>query len=151
MLAELEKLSANKSALRPPVTAPVNEGLAVPYVRTLTYQLVVNPLYGSYAGPVSFTLSGLPPGATFTWNPATIKANAGKQTHNAYVDGPQSGSDRTGSGSLASGRRTPHAAAWTPVVPGVRSDSASGRDGGNRQPERLQFAEWLLCPGAKEL
>ena len=41
---------------------------------------MVNPLYGSYAGPVDFTISGLPAGATATFNPATIAANGGQQT-----------------------------------------------------------------------
>ena len=45
-----------------------------------SYQLAVDPLYGSYAGPVSFTASGLPPGATVLFSPATIPANGGKQT-----------------------------------------------------------------------
>jgi hypothetical protein len=47
---------------------------------TATYQMAVNPLYGSFPGPVSFTASGLPPSASFTFNPATIAANGGKQT-----------------------------------------------------------------------
>ncbi len=47
---------------------------------TATYQMAVNPLYGTYPGPVSFTASGLPPGATITFNPGTIAANGGKQT-----------------------------------------------------------------------
>jgi len=47
---------------------------------TATYQMAVSPLYGSYPGTVSFTASGLPSGATATFNPTTIAANGGKQT-----------------------------------------------------------------------
>jgi hypothetical protein len=45
----------------------------------ITYQATITPLYGSYAGPVSFTVSGLPPGATVNL-PSSIPANAGTQT-----------------------------------------------------------------------
>ncbi|MGA9670615.1 MAG: chitobiase/beta-hexosaminidase C-terminal domain-containing protein [Terracidiphilus sp.] len=44
------------------------------------YQIVVDPIYGSYAGPVNVTVKGLPPGATATFTPDTIAANAGLQT-----------------------------------------------------------------------
>jgi hypothetical protein len=45
-----------------------------------TYQVTLNPLYGNYPGPVSFTASGLPTGATATFNPSTIATNGGNQT-----------------------------------------------------------------------
>jgi hypothetical protein len=35
---------------------------------------------GDYAGPVRFTASGLPPGATAALSPATIPVNGGAQT-----------------------------------------------------------------------
>jgi large repetitive protein len=46
----------------------------------ITYQATITPLYGSYAGPVSFAVSGLPPGATVNFSPSSIPANAGTQT-----------------------------------------------------------------------
>ena len=46
----------------------------------ITYQATITPLYGSYAGPVSFAVSGLPPGASVNFSPSTIPANAGTQT-----------------------------------------------------------------------
>jgi hypothetical protein len=45
-----------------------------------TYQVSVTPLYGNYPGPVSFTASGLPTGASITFSPSTIAANGGQQT-----------------------------------------------------------------------
>ncbi len=45
-----------------------------------TYQFVVAPLYGTYAGPVTFTVTGLPPGASATFAPPSIPANGGQQT-----------------------------------------------------------------------
>jgi predicted outer membrane repeat protein len=47
---------------------------------TIVYTVKVDPDYGSYAGTVSFAVSGLPPGATVTFSPATIAANGGPQT-----------------------------------------------------------------------
>ena len=57
-----------------PIDQTVNPGSAP------TYQVVVAPLYGTYAGPVTFTVSGLPPGATGTFAPPSIPANGGQQT-----------------------------------------------------------------------
>jgi hypothetical protein len=48
----------------------------------------VNPLYGNYPGPVSFTASGLPTGATITFSPSTISATGGKQTVTVTVSTP---------------------------------------------------------------
>jgi DNA-binding beta-propeller fold protein YncE len=45
-----------------------------------SFQGTVDPLYGNYAGQVNFSVSGLPPGATFTVNPATIDPTGGQQT-----------------------------------------------------------------------
>ena len=46
----------------------------------ITYQVTVTPDYGMYAGTVNFTVSGLPPGATASFSPATIPSNGGPQT-----------------------------------------------------------------------
>jgi hypothetical protein len=40
----------------------------------------ITPSYGNYAGTVTFSVSGLPAGATATFSPATIAANGGAQT-----------------------------------------------------------------------
>jgi hypothetical protein len=56
-----------------------------------TYQTVIpgastsfaynlSPTQGPYPGPVSFTVSGLPQGATYSISPSTVAANAGPQT-----------------------------------------------------------------------
>jgi hypothetical protein len=42
--------------------------------------LKVTPLYTNYAGPVTFTVTGLPPGATASFNPTSVAANGGTQT-----------------------------------------------------------------------
>jgi hypothetical protein len=53
-----------------------------------TYQVVLTPLYGNYPGPVSFTSTGLPTGATLTLNPTTIATNGGMQTVAVTVTTP---------------------------------------------------------------
>jgi hypothetical protein len=45
-----------------------------------TVSFNVAPLYLVYPGPVSFSVSGLPPGATYTITPTSIAANGGAQT-----------------------------------------------------------------------
>lgn len=47
---------------------------------TFTYQLTLSPSFGAYPGPVTFAASGLPAGATATFSPSTLNANAGQQT-----------------------------------------------------------------------
>ena len=45
-----------------------------------TYTFTIAPPYGSYGGPVTFTITGLPAGATASFSPAVIAANAGPQS-----------------------------------------------------------------------
>jgi CSLREA domain-containing protein len=48
---------------------------------SITYKVTVTPQFTNYGGPVTFTISsGLPPGATATFNPTSIPANGGAQT-----------------------------------------------------------------------
>ncbi len=68
------------------VTGPANQTV-VPG-SAASFQVTVDPLYGSYAGPVSFTVSGLPAGATATWNPTMIAPNGGKQTVTLTIQTP---------------------------------------------------------------
>jgi len=58
-----------------------------------TFQLA--PLYDKYPGPVIFTVTGLPPGATYTVTPATIASNAGPQTVTLTINTPQAIAMRT--------------------------------------------------------
>jgi hypothetical protein len=52
-----------------------------------TFQLA--PLYDKYPGPVVFTVTGLPPGATYTVTPSTVATNAGPQTVTVTINTPQ--------------------------------------------------------------
>jgi hypothetical protein len=45
-----------------------------------SYSFGLSPLNSSYMGPVSFTVSGLPAGATASFTPSTIAANGGATT-----------------------------------------------------------------------
>ncbi len=58
-----------------------------------TYSFGISPTYGTYAGDVSFTATGLPSGAAATFSPSTIPANGGPQTVTLIVN--------TGAGSAA--------------------------------------------------
>ena len=60
------------------VTGPASQTV-VPG-NSINFQVTVDPLYGSYAGPVGFTVSGIPAGATATLNPTAIAPNGGQQT-----------------------------------------------------------------------
>jgi hypothetical protein len=46
---------------------------------TGSFSFNITPLYNIYPGPVSFTLTGLPTGATYTFTPSSIAANGGPQ------------------------------------------------------------------------
>ena len=45
-----------------------------------TYNFALAPLMGTYADPVSFTVTGLPAGATASFTPSTVAANSGATT-----------------------------------------------------------------------
>jgi hypothetical protein len=65
--------------------APTPSSLSGKSGASFQYSFSVSPLYGSYAGPVSFTATGLPTGAVATFSPSTIPANGGAQTVNMSV------------------------------------------------------------------
>jgi hypothetical protein len=44
------------------------------------YPFALSPLYGSYAGKTSFTVTGLPAGAVASFTPSSVAANAGPTT-----------------------------------------------------------------------
>jgi hypothetical protein len=63
--------------------APASSGTSTKTVipgSSTSFTLNVAPVSGSYEGPVTFTATGLPPGATASFNPASIAANGGAQT-----------------------------------------------------------------------
>jgi hypothetical protein len=45
-----------------------------------TFTFTLAPLYATYPGGVSFSASGLPPGATYTFTPSTVSATGTSQT-----------------------------------------------------------------------
>ena len=49
------------------------------------YQLAVDPTFGNYPGTVTFSATGLPTGATVTFSPSSVAANAGQQSITATV------------------------------------------------------------------
>jgi len=63
---------------------------------TIVYKVTVMPDYGSYAGTVNFTVSGLPPGATVTFSPETIAANGGPQTITVTIQTAAAGTTAVG-------------------------------------------------------
>lgn len=56
--------------------------------QSISYQVSVTPLYGSYAGQVNFAITGLPAGATVTFSPSSIAANGGPQTITVTITAP---------------------------------------------------------------
>jgi hypothetical protein len=76
--------------------------------RTITYQVAVTPDYGSYAGTVSFAVSGLPPGATATFSPSSIPAGGGTQTVTVTIQtAPATALDRAPSAPSPGRRAAP--------------------------------------------
>jgi sugar lactone lactonase YvrE len=80
--------TSSTSSSTPIVVAPLDFSLTpvAPIGQTVnpgahaTYEVVVAPLYGTYAGPVTFTVTGLPSDAVATFAPPSIPANGGQQT-----------------------------------------------------------------------
>jgi hypothetical protein len=87
---------SNTSAGTTVTVAPLAFSLTISGPTTLTvtpgssvsYPFNLDPLYGSYAGPVNFSVNGLPPGATAAFSPASVAANAGKQTVTLTIQVP---------------------------------------------------------------
>jgi hypothetical protein len=59
-------------------SGPVNQTVAAG--STASYALALTPTYGTYPGSVSFSVSGLPTGATASFSPGSLPVNAGTQT-----------------------------------------------------------------------
>ena len=62
------------------LTIPGSASQTITRGSSATYQVMVTPLYGNYPGPVSFSASGLPTGASASFSPSTIGSTAGIQT-----------------------------------------------------------------------
>jgi hypothetical protein len=43
---------------------------------SVNYGFSITPLYGSFPGPVTFTVTGLPAGATYSFNPSSLPASS---------------------------------------------------------------------------
>ena len=56
----------------------------------MNFTYALTPSSGAYPGPVSFSVSGLPSGATYTLSPNTIAANAGPQQVTLAIQTPMS-------------------------------------------------------------
>ncbi len=55
---------------------------------TAVYELVITPSDGSLLDPVTFTVSGLPAGATYTFSPASLPAGSGTTTVTLNIQVP---------------------------------------------------------------
>ena len=105
-----------------PSSATVVPGSAI------TYQVKVAPDYGSYAGTVNFAISGLPPGATATFSPSSIAANAGPQTITVTVrTAPATASEHAPSSPAETHRLQPFALGFLLLFGAGPSVSAGGR------------------------
>ncbi len=103
-----------------PATATVVPG------GTISFLFTISPIYGSYPTAVTFTVTGLPPGATYTTSPATLAANAGPQAFTVSIQTASmaAASDR----SLVNGsRKTLVLALLLLPFAGVRRLRRSGR------------------------
>jgi uncharacterized protein YaiE (UPF0345 family) len=110
---------------------------------TITYQAKVTPDYGAYAGTVNFAISGLPPGATVTFSPATIDANGGPQTVTVTIQTAPATANNQAPSPPATGRRvTPFALALL-LLFGVGGMRRNGR-----HLKRLLSLLILLAAGA---
>jgi CSLREA domain-containing protein len=70
-----------------------------------SYNFALAPLYGSYAGPVSFSVTGLPAGAVASFTPSSVAANGGPmpvvmtvQTATAIAHNDKNGNSPLGRG-----------------------------------------------------
>ena len=72
---------------------------------TVSYQVTVTPQFGSYAGPVTFTVTGLPQGATVTFSPSSISAGGGTRTIMVIIQMPLTAAHLTPQQPAPSGRR----------------------------------------------
>jgi hypothetical protein len=73
-----------------------------------TYTFSISPNSGNYAGPVTFSVGGLPPGATASFTPSTIPASGGVQTVTMTIQiPPVTAHSQTSSSPLGGGGKVP--------------------------------------------
>jgi hypothetical protein len=68
-----------------------------------TYLFQIAPSYGVYPAQVTFSATGLPPGATATFTPATIAANGGTQLVSLQIQTSQTAAHNNGPFKLGGG------------------------------------------------
>ncbi len=76
---------------------------------TISYQVTVTPQFGSYSGQVTFTIAGLPQGATATFSPSSISASGGARTITVTIQMPLTAAHLEPQPQAPSGR---HGAPW---------------------------------------
>jgi sugar lactone lactonase YvrE len=69
------------------VTGPSDD--TVKQGASAVYQLQVNPTFGNYPGTVTFAATGLPAGATISFNPSSVAVTGGQQSVTATVETAQ--------------------------------------------------------------
>jgi hypothetical protein len=70
------------------INSPSSGKLTVPPGGMATYTFTISPTFGVYPATVNFSLAGLPTGATYTFTPPNIAANAGVQTVTLTITAP---------------------------------------------------------------
>jgi hypothetical protein len=80
--------SVSVTALTFTLNSPSSGTLTVPPDGMATYTFTISPTFGSYPATVNFSLAGLPAGATYTFTPPSIAANAGVQTITLTITAP---------------------------------------------------------------
>ena len=90
---------------------PASTTLTVMPGQNATSQLSVAPSYGTYPGTVSFSITGLPVGATAAFSPASIPATGGSQTVTLTITAPSSAAMQHPSLPSPMHRETPFALA----------------------------------------
>jgi hypothetical protein len=98
--------SSASAASTPIVVAPLDFTLAttgngetIPSGGTASYPIVISPTFGTYPGVVTFTATGGPTGATYSFSPTSVAANAGTLTITMTVQAS------TGSASIHTAHR----------------------------------------------
>jgi Bacterial Ig-like domain (group 3)/MBG domain (YGX type) len=72
------------------------------------YTFSISPNFVNYAGPVTFSVTGLPPGATASFNPSTIPVGGGAQSVTMTVQTPAATAhNRTSASPLGGGSKVP--------------------------------------------
>lgn len=112
--------------------------------QSVSYQVTVTPLYGSYAGQVNFATTGLPAGTTVTFSPSSIAANGGPQTITVTITTPPATASNRAPQTPSSTRRAAPLALAFLLLLGVGAMRRQGR----AVRRRLLAVVLLLAGGA---